>query len=181
MKHLWKFQTDQTSGTAAKNRQSWRVQKYLFVTNGLIIKKPFCFYFYCENLCVKVELCCKRGGGGVRGLALVLTAMNLARHSKEGKHRQFQMSSLIRKQNHSIPLFVLMFFTIIMVCHSDKIAVDWLLPRASLWVCIFCVIILDMETNPSSPHSSCWRNRFKTQQHRKRLEENWIISVFSKS
>jgi hypothetical protein len=34
---------------------------------------------------VKVELCCKRGGGGVRGLALVLTAMNLARHSKESQ------------------------------------------------------------------------------------------------
>jgi hypothetical protein len=29
----------------------------------------------------------------VRGLALVLTAMNLARHSKESKHKRLQKSS----------------------------------------------------------------------------------------
>ncbi len=104
-----------------------------------------------------MELCCKRGGGGVRGLALVLTAMNLARHSKEGKHRQFQMSSLIKNKSQYSSIYTDVFRDHYgLPFRKNTVDVDWFLPWASLWEFAFSfwVIVLDMETNPSSPHSS---------------------------
>ncbi len=64
----------------------------------------------------------------MRGLALVLTAMNLARHSKERQTPTIPNVVVDKKTNHSIPLFILTFFAILIVRHSDKIAFDRFLP-----------------------------------------------------